>query len=199
MINPMSFVSPEQNGYLNPEAPLIIWTDPGNTAVLFNVQIFDGNGKSLLNAELDRDQAWCDGQTCSIAFQTIPDGLNYRIAITPYSEYNTQGDTIELVFSKGGRSISLSSPKDGSIVQARPMFRWALEDGPDAAYDLILTDSENNVKFYSPLVCGSEGVTCEDGMAFFSPAEPLPAGPYTAVLDIPKAGVNGEPTVFTVQ
>ncbi len=199
VINPMSFVSPEQNGYLNPDAPLIIWTDPGDTAVLFDVKIFDGNNNSLLNAELDRDQAWCDGLTCSIAFQTIPDGDNYRIAITPYSEYNTTGDMIELVFSKGGKSIRLSSPKEGSVVQPRPLFRWLLEDGEDAAYDLILTDAENNVMIYSPLVCGSGGVTCEDGEAFYSPAEALAAGSYIAVLDIPKAGVNGEAVTFIVQ
>ena len=199
VINPMSFVSPEQNGYLNPESPLIIWTDPGDTAVLFAVQIFDENNNALLSAELDRDQAWCDGLTCSIAFQTIPDGMNYRIAITPYSEYNTQGQMIELVFSKAERTIRLASPKEGSIVQSRPLFRWTLEDGENAVYDLILTDVENNVKIYSSLICGSGGVTCEDGEAFYSPAETLAAGTYTAVLDIPTAGVNGEAIHFTVQ
>ena len=195
----MSFISPEQNGYLNTETPLIIWTDPGESAVLFNLQIFNGSGDLLLNAELDRDQAWCDGLSCSIAFQTIPDGNDYRIAITPYSEYNTQGNTIELVFNKGGIKIKLESPKEGSIVQSRPMFRWTLEYGENAAYDLILTDADNNVTIYSPLICGSGGVTCENGEAFFSPAEPLIPGDYTAKLEIPEFGGSGGITSFTIQ
>ena len=73
------------------------------------------------------------------------------------------------------------------------MFRWTLENGEDAAYELILIDDEDYETVYSPLECGMDGVNCEGGEAFFSPAEELPSGAYTAALGVAGAG---NPTVF---
>ncbi len=184
VLNPINFISPEPNGYLSQESPVIIWSDPGETTVLFGMEIYDRDNNSLFTANLNREQAWCDGTTCSIAFQSIPDAEGYRITLTPYSELNTKGDQASLVFNKGAKPIKLTSPKDGSVVQARPMFRWTLENGDTAEYELILIDEENYETVYSPLVCGSDGVNCEDGEAFFSPAEELSSGVYTASLGI---------------
>ncbi len=200
VMKPISFVSPEQNGYLNQDTPVIIWTDPGETTALFNVEIYDKNNNLLLNADLNREQAWCDGITCSIAFQSIPDAENYRIAITQYSELNTKGGSIELVFSKGMKPIALKSPKEGSVVQPRPMFRWALEAGETAEYQLTLIDDEGNETVYGPLVCGIDGVNCEEGEAFFSPADMLAPGNYTAGLGIAGVGIaNNSGITFTVE
>ena len=184
----MSFLRPAQNGYLTDEAPVILWTDPGEAAALFHIEIFSNANVQLFSADLNREQAWCDGNTCSIEFKTIPDAENYRITVTPYSEFNTKGDMISLVFSKGGRILKLTSPKEGAAVSTRPMFRWTLEDGESTAYQLLLTDSQNNVTTISPLVCGAVGVTCEEGEAFYSPATALPAGAYTVRLS--AAGMN---------
>ncbi len=198
-LNPMSFLSPVPNGYLNPESPLVIWTDPGEAAVMFTVEIYGPNKNLLLNANLNREQAWCDGISCTIQFQSIPDGENYRIAVTPYTELNTKGQTIELVFNKGGQTVLLNSPKEGSTVSSRPMFRWNLDAGTDLRYELILTDANNNVMTFSPLVCGAVGVNCEDGEAYFSPADPIPAGNYSGKIAISGTPTAGAEVHFTVK
>ena len=198
-LNPMSFLSPVPNGYLNPESPVIIWTDPGEAAVMFTVEIFGPTNKLLLNANLNREQAWCDGISCTIQFQSIPDGQNYRIAVTPYTELNTKGQTIQLVFNKGGQPVSLNSPKEGSTVSTRPMFRWSLVAGANTSYDLILTDTRNNVLTFSPLICGAVGVNCEEGEAYFSPADPLPAGQYAGKVAVSGAPAAGTEVHFTVR
>ena len=197
----MSFLRPEQNGLLSDETPVIIWTDPGENTALFHMEIYSSTNTQLFSADLNRQQAWCDGQTCSIEFKTIPNADNYRITITPYSELNTVGNAISLTFSKGGiqLKLKLSSPKEGSTVSSRPLFRWALDAGTSAQYDLVLTDALNNVTTYSPLICGAVGVTCEGNEAFFSPSDPLPAGTYTAKIVGPGSAYPGEEVHFTIR
>ena len=198
-MDPLTFVSPEQNGYLSQDAPMIIWTDPGEVIVLSSVEIFSDNNESLLKADLDRDQAWCDGTTCAVAFRSIPDG-KYRITVTPVSEYNTIGETVGLVFNKGGRLIGLKSPKNESTVQPRPLFRWVLDGGAKEIYELTLKGVDNNMTVtYSGLTCGSNNVTCEDGEAFYAPAEPLPAGIYSVTLSIPGSETVCEALEITVE
>ena len=199
VMKPMSYLRPAQNGYLTDEAPVILWTDPGEAAALFHIDIFSNANALLFSADLNREQAWCDGNTCSIEFKTIPDANNYRITVTPYSEFNTKGDMISLVFSKGGRILKLSSPKEGATVSTRPMFRWPLENGESTAYELLLTDAQNNVTTISPLVCGAVGVTCEDGEAFYSPAAALPAGTYTVRLAAAGTNARSEEVHITVK
>ena len=195
----MSFLRPAQNGLLTDDAPVIIWTDPGETTALFHVEIFNSSNTSLFSADLNRAQAWCDGQTCSIEFKTIPNAENYRITVTPYSELNTVGDAISLVFSKGGIPMKLNSPKEGSTVSSRPLFRWTLDAGTNVRYELILTDANNNVSTFSPLVCGAVGVTCEENEAFFSPSDPLPLGSYTARIVAPGSVFISEDLHFTIR
>ena len=195
----MSFLRPEQNGLLTDEAPVIIWTDPGESTALFHMEIFNNANTQLFSADLNRQQAWCDGQTCSIEFKTIPNADNYRITITPYSELNTVGKAISLTFSKGGIKLKLNSPKEGSTVSSRPLFRWGLDAGTAAQYDLVLTDELNNVTTFSPLTCGAVGVTCEGNEAFFSPSDPLPAGTYTAKIVGPGSAYLGEEVHFTIR
>lgn len=196
----MSFVSPKQNGMLTQDAPVIIWTDPGAATAIFHVEIFSKANKQLFSADLNREQAWCDGQTCSIEFKTIPDAENYRITITPYSDLNTKGDVISLVFSKGSKMLKLNSPKEGSTVQSRPLFRWNMDAADtNVSYELILTDAANNVTTISPLGCNMEGVTCEDGEVFFSPAISLTPGAYTAKLGLYKSTAVSPELHFTVK
>ena len=196
----MSFVSPKQNGLLTQDAPVIIWTDPGAATAIFHVEIFSKANKQLFSADLNREQAWCDGQTCSIEFKTIPDAENYRITITPYSDLNTKGDAISLVFSKGSKILKLNSPKEGSTVQARPLFRWNMDaSDTNVSYELILTDAANNVTTISPLGCTMEGVTCEDGEMFFSPAISLKSGAYTAKLGLYNSTAVSPELHFTVK
>ena len=198
-MKPISYLRPAQNGYLSNEVPVIVWTDPGEAAALFHVEIFSSTNTSLFTADLNREQAWCDGNTCSIEFKTIPDAKDYRIAVTPYSELNTKGDTVSLTFSKGGMTLKLSSPKEGAVVSSRPLFRWPLDNAQGTQYDLILTDSKNNVTTISPLVCGAVGVTCEEGEVFFSPAEPLAPGAYTVKLSAPGLNAQSEAVNITVK
>ena len=195
----ISYLRPAQNGYLTNEAPVILWTDPGEGAALFHIEIFNNANTLLFSADLNREQAWCDGNTCSIEFKTIPDAENYRITVTPYSEFNTKGDMISLVFSKGGKVLKLSSPKGGAVVSSRPLFRWPLEYSESTSYELILTDAQNNVTTISPLVCGAVGVTCEEGEVFYSPASALPAGTYTVKLAVVGANALSEEVRITVK
>ena len=194
----MSFLRPAQNGLLTDEAPVIIWTDPGDTTALFHVEIFSSSNVSLFSADLNRAQAWCDGQTCSIEFKTIPNA-DYRIVVTPYSELNTVGDSISLTFTKGGIPLKLNSPKEGSTVSSRPLFRWPLDAGANVQYELVLTDANNNVSTFSSLVCGAVGVTCEENEAFFSPSDPLPSGTYTARIVAPNTKYISEELHFTIR
>ena len=199
VLKPVSFLRPAQNGLLTDDAPVIIWTDPGETTALFHVEIFNSSSTLLFSADLNREQAWCDGQTCSIEFKTIPNAENYRITVTPYSELNTVGEAVSLVFSKGGIPLKLNSPKEGSTVSSRPLFRWSLEAGNNVQYELVLTDANNNVSTFSPLVCGAVGVTCEESEAFFSPSDPLPLGTYSARIIAPGSAFVSEELHFTIR
>ena len=199
VMKPISFLRPMQNGYLSEEAPVIIWTDPGEGTALFHVDIFSNASVLLFSADLNREQAWCDGNTCSIEFKTIPDAKDYRITVTPYSELNTKGDAVSLTFSKGGKPLKLSSPKDGAIVSTRPLFRWQLEYAESTRFDLVLTDAQNHVTTISPLVCGAVGVTCEGGEVFYSPDTALPAGTYTVKLSAPGTNALSEEIHITVK
>ncbi len=96
----ITFVLPAEGGKLDAENPLIIWTDPGGSTTDFRLFIVDAAGGTLFYGDLSREDAWCDGKTCSIVFHTIPEGDDYEIYITPYSETNTAGGTISLTFSR---------------------------------------------------------------------------------------------------
>ena len=98
-LNDIDFSVPEENGTLDPDVPLIIWTDPGKSTASFGLNICDQNGETLFSGNLSRDDAWCDGMTCSIVFMDIPDG-SYRIYITPYSEFNKPGAPVSLSFGR---------------------------------------------------------------------------------------------------
>ncbi|MBR6088825.1 MAG: hypothetical protein IKP86_02755, partial [Anaerolineaceae bacterium] len=87
----------------------------------------------------------------------------------------------------------LISPKENSVVSSRPMFRWEMADTVNSRYELVLTDARGTVTTYSPLICNAEGVNCEEGEVFFSPANPLAAGAYTARL-----AIQGSSTVTEV-
>ena len=76
------------------------------------------------------------------------------------------------IHDKGGRILKLSSPKEGAAVSTRPMFRWPLENGESTAYELLLTDAQNNVTTISPLVCGAVGVACRSVAVRFQTARP---------------------------
>ncbi len=198
-MNKITFRTPVEGGYLSQDTPLVIWSDPGDTCVMFEVSIYDNTDALLLTAQLNREQAWCDGLTCSIQFATIPDGENYKINVTPYSELNTAGETASLTFNKGVQPLKLTSPKEGAVAQSRPMFRWTLDAGEGATYELLITDANGVSTLISPLVCGENGVTCEEGEAFYIPTDALIAGTYTAKLGIQGASSIGEPVNFTVK
>ena len=200
VINPMNFLRPAQNGILTDEAPVIIWTDPGETVAVFHVDIYSNANALLFSADLNREQAWCDGITCSIEFKTIPDAENYRITITPYSELNTKGDMISLVFSKGGtKSLKLAAPKEGATVSQRPLFRWELPEGSALQFDLQLADANGITYTITPLACNVIGVTCDGNEAFFSPSEAIPTGIYTAKLVSSDGTASSEEVHFTIQ
>ena len=69
----------------------------------------------------------------------------------------------------------------------------------NVSYELILTDAANNVTTISPLGCNMEGVTCEDGEVFFSPAISLTPGAYTAKLGLYKSTTVSPEMHFTVK
>lgn len=198
-MNAITFRSPVEGGYLSQDTPLVIWTDPGDTCVMFEISVYDNTNAKLLTAQLNRDQAWCDGLTCSIQFATIPDGENYKISVTPYSELNTAGETVYLTFSKGVQPLKLTSPKEGTTAQSRPLFRWTLDAGEGASYELLITDSAGVETLISPLICGENGVTCEEGEAFYIPTDALASGSYSAKLGIQGASAIGEAVNFTVK
>lgn len=93
------FFGAENNAVLDPDNPQLIWTDPGRTAAMFRVGIRDAAGEWLFTGDLTREDAWCDGLTCSIQFRTIPDGENYEFVVIPYSDLNVPGTPVTLVFS----------------------------------------------------------------------------------------------------
>ncbi len=95
----ISFVYPAENGGLDPEIPLIIWTDPGKSAAAFRLEIRDEAGEGLYYGDLTRDEAWCDGKTCSIVFMEIPEGKGFTISVTPISESNLPGGSVSLTFN----------------------------------------------------------------------------------------------------
>ena len=95
----IAFVNPAENGKLDPEIPLIIWTDPGKSAASFLLEIRNEAGEALFADEMTRDEAWCDGKTCSIVFMEIPEGNGFTISVTPVSESNLAGGSAELTFS----------------------------------------------------------------------------------------------------
>lgn len=95
----ITFVNPAENGMLDPEIPLIIWTDPGRSAAAFRLEIRNEAGEELFYGDLTRDEAWCDGKTCSIVFMEIPEGNGFTINVTPLSESNLAGETVSLIFN----------------------------------------------------------------------------------------------------
>ena len=98
-IKEISLIVPENTVSLDPDNQQIIWTDPGKEAAAFRRGI-RGNGEDwLVVSDLCREEAWCDGITCSIQFHTIPEGDNYEIVVIPYTEYNTPGNAASLTFN----------------------------------------------------------------------------------------------------
>ena len=95
--------------------------------------------------------------------------------------------------------MKLNSPKEGSTVSSRPLFRWPLDAGANVQYELVLTDANNNVSTFSSLVCGAVGVTCEENEAFFSPSDPLPSGTYSARIVAPNTKYISQELHFTIR
>ena len=100
-MNPISFVGASENMTLDPNNRQIIWTDPGRQTASFRLGIRAENGDWLFIGDLSREDAWCDGITCSIQFHTIPEGTGYTITVIPYSEFNRPGTAITHTFSIG--------------------------------------------------------------------------------------------------
>ena len=101
-IDDISFISAEDNMALDPDNAQIIWTDPGAEAVSFRIGIRSSEGEWSFISDLSREDAWCDGITCSIQFYTIPDDSDYEIVVIPYSEFNVPGNAAVLSFSSRG-------------------------------------------------------------------------------------------------
>ena len=101
-----SFVGPENNASLDPDNQQIIWTDPGVETPVFRLGIRDENDEWQFITDLNRQDAWCDGITCSIQFRSIPAGENYEIVLIPYSEFNTPGTPVTLTFNNEQTEIS---------------------------------------------------------------------------------------------
>ena len=93
------FITPENNGYLDPNTHKIIWSDPGAGVSTFRIEIKNASGSPMLQADLTRENALCDGISCSIQFRTIPSGKNYKLTVTPYSGTASAGTPAELTFS----------------------------------------------------------------------------------------------------
>lgn len=98
----IEFVGPENNASLDPDNQQIIWTDPGTQTANFRIGVSDSEGNWLLVSDLTREDAWCDGLTCSVQFFTIPEGDNYQFTLVPYDEYNTPGEPVSLTFNNIG-------------------------------------------------------------------------------------------------
>lgn len=95
----IDFVGVTENPSLDPDNRQIIWTDPGKDVVSFRVGVSNSDGEWLFVGDLTRDEAWCDGLTCSVQFQTIPEGEGYQFTLVPYSEFNIPGEPLSLTFS----------------------------------------------------------------------------------------------------
>ena len=184
----ISFVSPAENGTITMENPVVTWTDPGTTVTSFKVNLYDSKNNQLLNAELSRANAWCDGKICTIKFATIPEASGYYLTIQPTIS-NSTGKTSGLHFNVGVKpvGIELVSPKDNANAQSRPLFRWKMIDANDTktVYSLTLTNSADPNKpiIFDKLVCGSNGLNCEDGEAYFVPNGDLDKGIYNWKVD----------------
>ena len=98
----IDFVGVTENLSLDSDNQQIIWTDPGKDVVSFRVGVSDSNGEWLFVGDLTRDEAWCDGLTCSVQFQTIPEGEGYQFTLVPYSEFNIPGEPVAVTFSNKG-------------------------------------------------------------------------------------------------
>lgn len=98
-MNEISFVGLEDNALLDPDNQQIIWTDPGKETASFRVGVSSSEGDWLFVGDLTRDEAWCDGLTCSVQFRTIPEGEGYQFTLVPYSEFNIPGEPLALTFS----------------------------------------------------------------------------------------------------
>lgn len=98
----IEFIGAEENLSLDPDNQQIVWTDPGTGPVAFRVGVSDSEGNWLLVSDLTREEAWCDGLTCSVQFFTIPEGENYLFTLVPYNEFNIPGEPFTLTFSNKG-------------------------------------------------------------------------------------------------
>ncbi len=93
------FITPTDKGFLDPNTRKIIWADPGAGITSFQVEIQNNMGNQMLKAELTRENALCDGITCSIQFRTIPNGKDYKLILTPCTNGKPAGTPDELIFS----------------------------------------------------------------------------------------------------
>lgn len=97
-MNDIAFLAPDGDAVLDPDNRQIIWTDPGAKTAAFRLGIRDNAKEWLFISDLTREDAWCDGITCSIQFRDIPEGQDYEIAVIPYSEFNIPGNAVSMVF-----------------------------------------------------------------------------------------------------
>ncbi len=199
----VTFLIPEENGNIGSEGSAIVWSDPGQAIESFKVAIFDNNNEVLLDTVMDRETLWCSETGCMLEFSSIPLGEGYRIEVTPVSTYGAEGSAASLTFNVVDEIFGIETlyPKDGSIVQSRPLFRWQLPEGAaaDSGYVLRVTDEEGKNAEIGPLVCETDGLTCADGQAFFIPADSLPAGTYTWTVELPDLELVSEAIKMIVE
>lgn len=103
-IGEIAFVSPEDHVSLDPDNQQIIWNDPGQSAASFRFGISSSDGSWLFISDLSREDAWCDGITCSVQFQSIPEGEDYTVTVIPYSEFNIPGKSVSMNFNNDQQS-----------------------------------------------------------------------------------------------
>ncbi len=197
------FLSPAENGVIGSETSSILWSDPGKTVESFKVAVFDAAGNNLLDTVMDRDTLWCDEKQCTLEFASIPVAENYRIEVIPVSTYGAEGALASLIFNVSDEvyGIEIIYPKDGTIVQSRPLFRWVLPEGATEAsgYLLRVTDEAGKKAEIGPLTCEADGLTCTDQQAFFIPSDSLPVGTYTWTVEVSGTEVSSAPTKIIVE
>ena len=99
---PVEFYPLPEGTALDADNQQIVWTDPGQDTASFRVGVSDSGGNWLFVGDLTREEAWCDGMTCSIQFRTIPEGEHYAVTVIPYSEFNLPGEAVTMEFNNTG-------------------------------------------------------------------------------------------------
>lgn len=99
VMNAVEFYPLPENTALDADNQQIVWTDPGQDTASFRVGVSGADGEWLFVGDLTREEAWCDGLTCSIQFRTIPEGEHYAVTVIPYSEFNLPGEAVTMEFN----------------------------------------------------------------------------------------------------